>query len=112
MHEVWRHSETTVKSVMDALNRTRGSSRAYTTYMTVMQRLARKGLLSRTRKGRSDTYSPRLSQDEYDRARARARVAGLVGEYGDVALAHFAQQLATLDPERLRKLRELAASES
>jgi len=111
MDEVWRRRETTVKGVMEALNGKPGSSRAYTTYMTVMQRLDRKGLLSRTRKGRSDTYVPRLSRDDYDRARARARVAGLVSEYGEVALANFAQQLATLDPDRLQKLRELAASE-
>jgi len=111
MDEVWRHRETTVKSVMEALNDKPGSSRAYTTYMTVMQRLDRKGLLSRTRKGRSDTYVPRLSRDDYDRTRARERVAGLISEYGDVALAHFAQQLATLDPDRLQELRELAARE-
>jgi len=34
-----------------------------------------------------------------------------VSEYGDVALAHFAHTLSTLDPERLRRLRILAGRE-
>ena len=45
MEEVWREGETTVKRVMEALNRETKTPRAYTTYMTVMQRLDDKGLL-------------------------------------------------------------------
>lgn len=108
MGEVWRQGETTVKRVMDALNKSARPARAYTTYMTVMQRLDAKALLSRTRQGRSDTYVPRLSKQEYEDGRARTEVAGLVSEYGDVALAHFARELSDLDPARLRQLRKLA----
>jgi predicted transcriptional regulator len=108
MEEVWRQGETTVKLVMEALNRKTKSPRAYTTYMTVMQRLDDKGLLDRTRSGRSDTYTPTFSRDEYQELRASAQVQGLVDEYGDVALAHFAKSLQTLDPARRRQLRRLA----
>ena len=108
MEEVWRQGETTVKRVMEALNRKTKQPRAYTTYMTVMQRLDEKGLLDRTRNGRSDTYTPTLSRDEYQELRAAAQVQGLVDEFGDVALAHFAKSLQTLDPARRRQLRRLA----
>ncbi len=111
MEEVWRQDVTTVKLVAGALNRAAKSPRAYTTYMTVMRRLDDKGLLSRARNGRSDTYKPRLTREEYKDRRAQAEIDGLVSEYGDVALAHFAQTLSTLDPERLRKLRRLAGRE-
>ena len=37
-----------------------------------------------------------------------AEVEGLVAEYGDVALSHFAQQVASLDPARRRALQRLA----
>ena len=63
MEEVWRQGETTVKLVMEALNRKATPPRAYTTYMTVMRRLADKGLLDRTRNGRHDSYSPRLTRE-------------------------------------------------
>jgi predicted transcriptional regulator len=108
MEEVWRQGETTVKLVMDALNRKAKPPRAYTTYMTVMRRLNDKGLLDRTRSGRHDTYAPRLTRDEYQERRAGAEVRGLVDEFGDVALAQFAKSLSTLDPARRRQLRRLA----
>src|SRR5215475_4966420 len=104
MEEVWRQETATVRSVMEALNRKADPPRAYTTYMTVMRRLNDKGLLDRTRSGRHDTYSPRLSRDEYLELRAGAEVKDLVDEFGDVALAHFARSLSSLDPARRRQL--------
>jgi predicted transcriptional regulator len=108
MDEVWRQGETTVKLVMDALNRKRKPPRAYTTYMTVMRRLNDKGVLDRKRAGRQDSYAPRLTREEYQELRAGAQVDGLVEEFGDVALAHFARSLQGLDPARRRQLRRLA----
>jgi predicted transcriptional regulator len=110
MDEVWRQGETTVKLVMDALNRKRTPPRAYTTYMTVMRRLNDKGLLDRKRAGRQDSYAPRLTREEYQKLRAGAQVDGLVEEFGDVALAHFARSLQGLDPARRRQLRRLAGT--
>lgn len=108
MEAVWTRGESTVRDVMEALNRRAKPARAYTTYMTVMRRLADKGMLDRTRTGRADAYVPRLSRDEYRRRRADAEVRGLVDEFGDVALAHFAKSLSGLDPARRRQLRRLA----
>jgi BlaI family transcriptional regulator, penicillinase repressor len=76
-----------------------------------MRRLADKGLLARTRSGRHDTYTPTLTREQFQERRARAEVRGLVDEYGDVALAHFARSLSALDPARRRQLRRLAGEE-
>ncbi len=112
MEEVWRQGEpTTVKLVMEALNRRAKPPRAYTTYMTVMRRLNDKGLLSRRRSGRSDTYEAALTREQYQDRRAGAEVRGLVDEFGDAALAHFARSLASLDPAQQRRLRRLASGE-
>jgi predicted transcriptional regulator len=108
MEEVWRQETATVRSVMEALNRKADPPRAYTTYMTVMRRLNDKELLDRTRVGRQDSYAPRLTRQEYQELRAGAQVRGLVNEFGDVALAHFAKSLETLDPARRRQLKRLA----
>jgi predicted transcriptional regulator len=108
MEEVWQQDETTVKRVMEALNRNARPPRAYTTYMTVMRRLNDKGLLDRRRTGRQDTYFARLTREQYRDLRAGAQVQGLVDQFGDVALAHFAKSLETLDPARRRQLRRLA----
>lgn len=111
MEEVWRRGETNVKGVMEALNRAARPPRAYTTYMTVMRRLDEKGLLSRTRDGRADRYAPRLTKEQYEQRRAGAEVQGLVEQFGDVALAHFAKSLGELDPAQRRRLRRLADSQ-
>jgi predicted transcriptional regulator len=109
MEEVWKHDESSVRAVMDALNhRTRGKPRAYTTYMTIMSRLHRKGLLGRRREGQTDFYRPAYTREEYADLRAQAGVDSLVEQYGDVALSHFARQMAELDPERRRQLQRLA----
>jgi predicted transcriptional regulator len=108
MEEAWRHDEASVRAVMDACNRGRAEPRAYTTYLTIMVRLDRKGLLARRREGKTDFYRPRLSKAEYQAARAEAEVEALVDQYGDVALSHFARQMAQLDPERRRALQRLA----
>ncbi len=111
MEEVWRRGEATVREVLEALNRG-PRQRAYTTIMTIMVRLDAKGLLARRRKGRADVYRPVLDREAYLDARARQEVEALVGEFGDVALAHFAEQVERLDPERLERLRRLARGEN
>lgn len=107
MEEVWRQRAATVRDVLEVLNR--GSKqRAYTTVMTIMSRLHRKGLLTRRRHGKSDVYAPAVDRDAYREARAQAEVAALIDEFGDVALARFAREVEALDPERLAALRRLA----
>lgn len=112
MEEVWVRGETTVRGVLEALNARAEKTRAYTTIMTIMRRLDRKGLLNRRRQGKTDIYVPALSREDYQEARARAEVGSLVDEYGDLALVHFARQMAQLDPARREKLRRLARRSS
>jgi predicted transcriptional regulator len=108
MEEMWSQGEAPVRSVMDALNKRASKERAYTTYMTIMARLHKKGVLDRRREGKTDFYAPRLGRDEFMASRARTEVEGLVEQYGDVALSHFARQVASLDPARRRALQRLA----
>jgi predicted transcriptional regulator len=111
MDEVWRRDEVTVRDVLEALNEGR-KQRAYTTIMTIMSRLHRKGLLQRERRGKTDVYRPVMSRRAYLDARAKSEVDELVAGYGDLALAHFARQLQTLDPKRREQLRRLAEGSS
>jgi predicted transcriptional regulator len=108
MEEVWRLGGATVRQVMDALNSRTKKERAYTTIMTIMARLDRKGMLTRDRHGKTDVYAPAYSRDDYLQARAQAEVGALVDEYGEVALVHFARQMDRLDPKRREQLRRLA----
>ena len=107
MEEMWQRQRGTVREVLEALNKGR-KKRAYTTVMTIMRRLDEKGLLTRKRQGKTDFYAVAISRDDYRDARAEAEVAGLVDQFGEVALTHFARQMESLDPQRARRLRRLA----
>jgi len=109
MEETWRQNAVTVRDVMTALNQGEAKARAYTTVMTIMDRLHSKGLLDR-RPGASNSYvyTPRLSRDQYADQRAEAEVDAVVSEWGDIALVHFAKQMGALDPKRREQLRRLA----
>jgi predicted transcriptional regulator len=108
MEYLWETGESPVRTVMEALNDQPGPDRAYTTYMTIMARLHRKGLLARRREGKTDYYVPKYTRERYMTLRARAEVDELVAQYGDVALSQFADRVAGLDPARREQLERLA----
>jgi predicted transcriptional regulator len=109
MEEIWAQGEATVRSVRDALNAHEGQpERAYTTVLTIFQRLDAKGLVRRSRDGKTDIYSAVLPREEYLGARADAEVSALLEQYGELALVQFARRMAALDPQRRAALRRLA----
>lgn len=108
MEVIWRRGEATVREVLGELNGSSDHERAYTTVMTTMRRLHDRGMLERERQGKTDVYRPAVPRDAYIEARAQEQVSGLVAEYGDVALQHFAAEMAKLDPARREALRRLA----
>lgn len=108
MDVIWQRGECSVRQVMNAVNADAARPRAYTTYMTVMTRLDGKGLLERRRQGRTDFYRPRYSRAEYATERARVALDSIVDQFGELALAHIARQIAELDPQRRRALERIA----
>jgi predicted transcriptional regulator len=108
MGAIWALDGATVREVMEAINAAGDRDRAYTTFMTVVHRLARKGLLRRKRVGKTDHYRPTLTRSEFQERRSQDEVRQLVDQYGEVALSHFAREMAQLDPARRRALQRLA----
>lgn len=109
MAAVWDQGEATVRSVTDAVAETAvDGPRSYTTILTVMTRLDKKGFLNRRREGKRDVYVAAVDRDEYMRARSEVEVDALVDAYGDLAFAQFARRFAKLDPARQRALRRRA----
>jgi len=87
MNTLWPIGEGTVREIRDRLAPRR--ARAYTTIMTIMDRLARKGVVERRKMGRAYIYRPRLSAEEA-RAQAVAQVVeGFFGGSKEALLAHL-----------------------
>lgn len=59
---LWEQGPSTVREVL--INLPDGKDRAYTTILTVMQNLEKKGLVMRTTKGTAHVYHPTESQKE------------------------------------------------
>ncbi len=72
---LWANGEANVRQVRDGLLPTRAL--AYTTVMTVLERLVRKGAVARRKEGRSFLYAPLLSRESLRRAAVRELVENL-----------------------------------
>jgi predicted transcriptional regulator len=71
---LWSLEEGNVKAVQHIVAQSRPL--AYTTIMTVLDRLVRKGKLTRRKVGRAFVYSPQTSRDTMRRAAVRELVDG------------------------------------
>jgi predicted transcriptional regulator len=106
MDVVWNAANhVSVRDVADRLNHGRKPKLAYTTVMTVMSRLAEKGVLARRREGRGYVYKA-TAEDA-----AGLAVRGVIRDFGDAAMAQFVEE-AKADPKVLRRLKRLLSEES
>ena len=106
MNAVWATSDpVSVREVLDVLNQQRPEPLAYTTVMTVMSRLAAKGVLSRRGERRSYVYEATAADV------AGIAVRNVIRTHGDAAVAHFVDE-ARADPGVLRRLRALLAEDA
>lgn len=103
-----RKRAATVRSVQPSFPRL-----AYTTLMTTLDRLYRKGVLRRFRLGRAFGYEPRCSRDELFGQMVSGQVADLMAACGDstLLLSTLVQAVGHTDAELLDELETLVRAE-
>jgi predicted transcriptional regulator len=74
LRALWSLGEGNVRAVQQIVAESRPL--AYTTIMTVLDRLVRKGMLARRKEGRSFTYAPQSTRDVARRAALRELLEG------------------------------------
>jgi predicted transcriptional regulator len=74
LRALWSLGEGNVKAVQQVVAESRPL--AYTTIMTVLERLIRKGMLARRKVGRSFVYAPQATRDAARRAAVRELLDG------------------------------------
>lgn len=77
MQAIWERGEMSVREIHLVFGESRA---AYTTLMTTLDRLRRKGLLDRRRAGKAFYYAPRVSSLEFTQTVARDVIDGLLGQ--------------------------------
>lgn len=103
MNALWRLGEGTVPDVRAALPARYRS--AYTTVQTVLNRLAERGLLARTKSGKQIIYTPRVSEADYVSRSIETTLAGASTEARQAVLASL---VGRLDKSELSELQALA----
>lgn len=99
MDRVWEHdTPVTVRDVFDELSRERAI--AYTTVMSTMDNLHRKGWLARDKEGKAYRYSAVASREEYSARLMREAMAEASDT--EAVLSHF---VAQMDGEQSQVLR-------
>jgi predicted transcriptional regulator len=88
---LWSLQEGKVRAVQEVVARSRPL--AYTTIMTVLDRLVRKGKLNRRKVGRAFVYAPEASRDSMRRAALRELVDGYF-DGSEAELVEFLRPMA------------------
>jgi predicted transcriptional regulator len=115
MEILWARGESNVRDVVQELDH----PLAYTTVMTTLDRLYKKGLLERRMPDRAFLYSARFSREEWERTRAKNILAGflaaphpsrdlLLSSFLDVVGEHDSRLLDELEKKIRSKRKELS----
>ena len=104
MEAVWRHG--TAVSVRDLVSEFEGT--AYTTLMTTLDRLHRKGMLDREKTGRAFVYVARYTRDELESGMAARALESLLDRSGaEPVLSYFVEEVSRRDARLLDELERL-----
>ncbi len=109
MHLVWdRGDAVTVRELFDELRQERAI--AYTTVMSTMDNLHRKGWLERVKDGKAYRYTATASREEYSARLMREALAG--GGDAEAVLSHFVEAMDGEESEALRAVVQRLARRS
>ena len=113
MNVFWHKTSATVPELLEAINTKRakkGAEIAYTTVLTFVQRLHRRGLLERVAEGRGFRYTPTRTREELLASWSDELIDRLLSDFGEIAVARLDDRMRSLDSERKQKLREARRS--
>lgn len=100
MDIVWKNTKC---SVRDSLRYLPSNKKyAYTTIATILNRLYKKGLVSKKLEKESYTYSAKISKESYTKTIAQSFLKRFIGSFGDIAVSSFAESIEELPKEKKR----------
>ena len=105
MERIWARGETSVRDLCEEIS----SRLAYTTVMTTLDRLFKKGLLERRPVGKAFYYTPKVSKHEYNQQLTQHLLGIAVEETGSkhAVLSCFVDYVSDSDRKLLDELDEL-----
>jgi predicted transcriptional regulator len=102
MQIVWTQKKANVYSVAEKLCQEK--KLAYTTIMTVMSRLAKKGMLTREKRGKTYFYSPKETKNSFIHSMVKSSIEKMIDMFGEEAAVAFIKESQSLSKPSKRKL--------
>lgn len=104
MEVLWREPNLAVNDVESRLRHTREI--AHTTVLTILDRMFRKGYLTREKEGKAYIYAARYTREEFEQMVAQQVLGALLGQFSEPALSAFVD-LVGEDAETLDRLENI-----
>ncbi|MBM3500802.1 MAG: BlaI/MecI/CopY family transcriptional regulator [Armatimonadetes bacterium] len=98
-----------VDEVRQGLAERKKKEAAYTTIMTTLDRLFKKGFLARDRRGKAYYYRAKVTRAELGSNVTKQVIDGLLTTFAEPAISYFVEALGDTDPEKLDSLAALIA---
>ena len=108
MEALWARPGSTAKEVFEEIRNSR--TIAATTVFTVLERLAKKGLVRKSRGESVFTYDAAQSREELSAVVSRDVLKGVLDMWSGSAMASFVDLVASKDPAELERLAGLISS--
>lgn len=105
LHYLWRVAESDAKQAHAALTKSRGGT--LNTIQSTLDRLFKKGLLSRDKRGHAYHYRARLGREELMARLIQDVTCDFLGKGEDSLIAAFSSVSAELDDDKLTQLEKL-----
>jgi BlaI family penicillinase repressor len=107
MNALWSLGEGSVREIHSQLAVSR--PRAYTTILTIMDRLAQKGIVTRRKAGRAFRYQANLSAEEARFSAVEKIIVGFFSGSADALALHLSTQRQTSSPRAAKQDQRLSA---
>ena len=105
MDILWNRGDVTGREVLEEIEKTRPL--ALTTILTVMDRLLKKGLIKRKKRGWVFVYTPSISRDDFVRQVSEEVMQGILDISASSAASSFVDILYKTSPEEMDRLSRL-----
>ena len=101
---LWEGGPATVRELLDRLPD--GKERAYTTVLTVMQNMERKGLVTRTARGTAHVYKPKRTREQTLGPLLRSLLRNVFGGRVSTVMQHLLAE-AEVSEDEMRQIRKV-----
>lgn len=105
MKRLWETQPCSIMCVKKGLESERNYS--YNTIMTVLNRLVKKGIIRKKKKGNTTWYVPVQKRDEFLKSTAKAMLSIVFGRKAAIPPVAFAEALEALPEKDLKELKKL-----